>query len=431
MTAPGPDFEDLIILEDQVLPVNKFDWLSGAQFVIGLISALLFLGAAVLGGLVLLLGDQAAGGVPPVPEALSSWLLIAGVGFGGLLTLPSTYFAGLKLLGKESREAGSWILITRISAFFPILIWLGYQVQTGPAWSKAFLPLLHILTNGLILVWVWNLVYRKLPGGSAQRRWGFFSAGLTVIPLISFLIEVLILLFLGLVWVIALQTQPGFQDQLLLLVEQLQTGDPNLEMIQNSLEGFINRPGLILTGFAYLALLVPLVEETLKPVLIWLLFNRKPEPRDGFLLGAASGAGYALFENLTIGASADIWTVVIFTRLGTVALHILTSGTVGWGIASAISEKKYLRLGGAFLAAVVLHGVWNGLNIFTALAELPALSEGLGGFWSYFADYANVGLVILALGSFGGLFRANSWFSRAIITQSPAESEVEWKSLSS
>jgi len=145
--------------------------------------------------------------------------------------------------------------------------------------------------------------------------------------------------------------------------------------------------------------------------------GRNLTPREGFLLGAAAGAGYALFENLTIAADSEMWTFVVITRLGTAAIHILTTALVGWGLASAWTEKRYPRFLMSLIASVSLHGVWNGLNILTALAEFPQLQHSLGSFGTHFAGYAPVGLVILALGALIGLFRANSRFQRAIMSQ--------------
>ncbi|MCK4488683.1 MAG: PrsW family intramembrane metalloprotease, partial [Anaerolineales bacterium] len=158
-------------------------------------------------------------------------------------------------------------------------------------------------------------------------------------------------------------------------------------------------------------------EELIKPIAVWFLLGRNLTPREGFLLGAAAGAGYALFENLTIAADADIWTFVVISRIGTAAIHILTTALVGWGLASARTEKRYLRLLMSLIASVSLHGVWNGLNILTALAEFPPIQPRLGSFGTYFASYAPVGLVILALGALIGLFWANSRFQHAIMSQ--------------
>jgi RsiW-degrading membrane proteinase PrsW (M82 family) len=182
-------------------------------------------------------------------------------------------------------------------------------------------------------------------------------------------------------------------------------------------EEFLTRPGMVATILIYIAGLIPLVEELLKPMVLWFVLHRKPDPKDGFLIGAAAGAGYAMFENLTIGASLEDWAFITVSRLGTAAIHVLASGLVGWGMASAASEKRYIRLIGAYLAAVFLHAVWNGLNIITALGEFSVFQSRVSPFISSFASFGPAGLVLLALGSILGLIRANNYFRRAIIAQ--------------
>ena len=188
-------------------------------------------------------------------------------------------------------------------------------------------------------------------------------------------------------------------------------------MVEGEFSSLLEQPGVIGTGFIYIAVLIPLVEELIKPAAVWLMLGRKPSPRMGFLMGAAAGAGYALFENLTIGAEFQFWTFVTITRLGTAAVHILTTGIVGWGLASAWTEKKYLRLAASLFSSITMHGVWNGLNVFSALSNLPGVLEKAGPFGTQFASYAPVGLAIIALGAIGGLIRINSFYRRAIIPQ--------------
>ena len=93
-----------------------------------------------------------------------------------------------------------------------------------------------------------------------------------------------------------------------------------------------------------------------------------------------SGAGFALFESLLNSTQLvdDTWLLVSSMRFGTTLMHMLASGMVGWGLASAWTQRKYLRLAGAYLAAVILHGVWNGLAILLATSQIsPELPVNL------------------------------------------------------
>jgi RsiW-degrading membrane proteinase PrsW (M82 family) len=208
---------------------------------------------------------------------------------------------------------------------------------------------------------------------------------------------------------------PEFRRDLIELATLFQTQSGNSQVLQSAIGEFVARPGVIVTFFGYLAIIIPVVEEVLKPAAVWFLLREKLQPWEGFVLGATSGAGYALFENLTIGAVVEGWTFVALARIGTAALHIFTAGLVGWGLVWGFRENNYGRLAGAFIAAVTLHGFWNGLNILSSVGELGPVRAWLGPFGSSLADYAPAALLILAMGSVWGIFRANKFFRRAIM----------------
>ena len=94
--------------------------------------------------------------------------------------------------------------------------------------------------------------------------------------------------------------------------------------------------------------------------------DRLGTPAQGFALGVLSGAGFALAESLFASATADAsWAVTLGMRAISGAMHMLAAGLVGWGIAYARLEKRYLRLIGMTLLAMLLHGVWNAGAVFT------------------------------------------------------------------
>jgi hypothetical protein len=424
MTKMGPDSSDHILQDNQVLSPKGFDWLNAIQFGFSLSGALLYLGVALFSAGISLLGGITQTQILPESQLLSSYLFSAGLGFAGLLMIPSIIYSGRVLFGKQTSTSNLFKWLGYGSGIFPVLIFVGYIAQTGPSWAKLFLPVLHPLANAAVIFWTVHLVYRRIGPGSPRRFWGSFGSGLTIIPVIAFVFELLILFVLGIFWVVVISSQSELSQELFDLVGQLQNDNLNPELIESFTTKLITQPGIAASAILYISILVPVIEEFLKPAVLWLTLGRKFTPQEGFLVGAASGAGYALFENLTIGAAADVWALVTITRIGTAAIHIITSALVGWGITSAISNKKYGRFLGALLTAIILHGVWNGLNILTALLDIPSSEAVLSGFAAGLAEYAPVGLVLLALGSFVGLIRANSWLQRAIIAESTEKSEV-------
>jgi hypothetical protein len=402
---------------NQTAQSGRFDWLAAGLFFFSILAAFLLIGGSIMSAAFVIFGSFFDGIPTTENQLISSLLFSSGLGFIGLLMLPAIYYSGCRLFDFPSRQVrnlpGSiWLLVS-----LPILIFIGYLIQTGPTWGRYGLVIFHVLANGVGVLYIFSLVGKNLPPESPIRKWGSFASGITLAPMIAFGVEILLLIFMGTIWMMILQNQPELQEDILNMIDRLQQSTASPEAIDQLVNRILIQPGVIGTGFIYLAVLVPLVEELIKPVVVWLMLGRKPSPRAGFLMGAAAGAGYALFENLTIGAEVEVWTFVTITRLGTAAVHILTTGIVGWGLASARTEKRYFRMVGSLISAMLFHGVWNSLNLFTAFVDYPEIQGHMGAFGSQFGTYAPVGLTILALGALVGIIRTNSYFQRAIIPQ--------------
>lgn len=409
--------------EEAALVPHRTDWLGVGQFVFSALAALLLPGFALL---TLALSSLALPGAP-LESDLSTSLFVAGLAGMGLLMAPSAYAAGRRLFGSRAPRPLPWKKFAPLVYLALPLILLGAAIQQAPDWARRFLPLVHVLANTAAVFWLLGLARRQLPDQSASRFWGTIAAGLGLTPLVTFILEILILIGIGLAWSLLLGAMPAFRQDLVELAGLLQSSSPNPQELELALGQFAAAPGVLLTLFGYVAVLIPLVEELLKPAAVWLLLGRRLQPWEGFVIGATSGAGYALFENLTIGAAAEVWTFVTLTRLGTAAVHIFTTGLVGWGLAWAFPGKRYGRLAAAFAAAAALHGLWNGLNILSAVGGYPAVGQRLGSLASGLADYAPAALALLALGSVGGILRANKSFRRAIMAGSNSSSEAAWK----
>jgi RsiW-degrading membrane proteinase PrsW (M82 family) len=124
----------------------------------------------------------------------------------------------------------------------------------------------------------------------------------------------------------------------------------------------------------------PVVEETLKGlVLIGLLWRRRAEfdgPTDGLIYAGMVGLGFAMIENVGYymnalvtperGGIALLGYTFVLRGLLSPLLHPIFTSMTGLGVAYSASRK-----GGApwavalgLLAAMVLHGTWNGLSLY-------------------------------------------------------------------
>lgn len=330
--------------------------------------------------------------------------LIAGaLALSGLLVLPSGIYAALRIAGvrpaPELRLTGC-LRPTLLILAFPLVLLLGYLLVTLTDFAWVGLPPLQALAVGLPILWIGYMAVRGLPSGSPQRSWGVLASGLVLGPALILLLEGIALV--GAVVLIGLWIgqQPGLQEQILQLMQH--SGDPQ-EMQQdilNLLEPYLATPAALLGALSFTALIVPLIEELIKPIGVWLLAGRGISPAAGFAAGALSGAGYALFESMALTTSGEEWLYVVVARAGTGAVHIFTTALMGWAMARAWRYRTYLNFGLAYLTAVLIHGLWNALTVFVSFASFPQVQSGEAGmpFVSRLGAVAPLGLGFLALG---------------------------------
>ena len=144
---------------------------------------------------------------------------------------------------------------------------------------------------------------------------------------------------------------------------------------------FITQPDLGKTTGQYVSATfgAPVVEESLKGgVLLWLLWRRRQEfdgPTDGIIYAAMVGLGFAMIENVgyyiaalarpAIGGVSVLGATFVFRGILTPLAHPMFTSMTGIGVAYAAMHRRSgwaVALG--LLAAVTLHGLWNGLTVF-------------------------------------------------------------------
>ena len=352
---------------------GKIHWLSVWQFGLSVL-AILNLWSSAFGLMVFSVSNWLSD-LNQIAEPLGLLMLAAGMFTGGLLLLPSAGYALWHLLGREvknPRPVLHGLRPTLLIFALPILLLLGYWVIGYPALSWLVIPVLHVLAIGIPVLWVLYLGVRDLPLGSPQRRWGVFGSGLVLGPVTVLIFEALALLGFAGAGVIWLAGQPELVKDLTDLAQWLTMVEPTPELLLDRLSPYVTQPAVIFAVLAFGALVVPLVEEALKPIGVWLLVGRDLSPGEGFAAGVLSGAGFALFESLSITIGAEDWVMLVVVRIGTAVIHIFTAGLMGWALTLAWGENRYLRLAFTYLGVVALHGLWNGLtllNAFSTIAE--------------------------------------------------------------
>lgn len=337
----------------------------------------------------------------------------AGTAFAGVLLIPAMGYALLRLLNRPSTfsihlKHPAWVILA-----LPPTLLLGYFAVQLDVTALIFLPVLHVLAAGISVAWLLALGLRGLSAGSPQRTWGIFGMGLIAAPFLSLIVEFIFLVGLG---VFYLLLNPGLLETILEFSDGMPIDAPG--PVLDVLEPYIMQPGTLYIALLFGALIVPLIEEFFKPIGVWLLVGRKPSPSQGFAAGLLSGAGYALFENLSLGASAgDDWAMIVVARIGTSLIHIFTAGLTSWALSLAWTEKRYLRLALSYLVAVSIHALWNGTVILIAVSELFGTEVAIPDILLSISTGAPIIFVILVLGCFLLLLKFNTILRRTVTSE--------------
>ncbi len=278
-------------------------------------------------------------------------------------------------------------------------LWLAFAVLLVAGMVVSLLdtpPLLMALLHAPTLLLLPALVLSLVGWGLRGRGvfWSDVSGGLLSGALLgigaALVIEVILVVFVAL-GLLALGVLP--QEWLQQALQFLDSGEA---LPLTGMETLLERitPSLALVGLMVVGGLVPLVEEVTKTLGVglagaWL----RPSPARAFLLGVASGAGFALAENMLNSIFVGpVWGPGVLSRLAATVMHCATGGLMGWGWGQWWTGRRPWRLPLAFTGAVALHGLWNSCAFGTILAALMALTHTDNPLW-----VGAAGLLMLAL----------------------------------
>lgn len=347
-------------------------------------------------------------------QSTSQMILVFAYGFEIFLLVICAWFIFGKLRGKPEADLPFKFPFSLWQIFLGagiIIISIGIGILVSLA-ENQFLNwlILPILTLFVIVPPIWLIYGFASNGLEFGTQWRFFSTfgiAMTIAPTLMIILEIGILLVgaIGIVFYIAI-AQPQFVDQFTNLANSL-SNETNQNVVLEALLPYFINPAFITILLSYIAVIVPLVEELFKPLAVWFFAKQIDTPKQGFVLGMLSGAAFALVESLNASANGSAsWGLIVSIRAGTSLLHITTSGLVGWGIISLFKDKKFGRFIGAYLASVLIHGIWNAA---AAGAGISVIGESIGKpEWVYTIAPAFVcGLSILLIGMLTFLMASN------------------------
>ncbi|MCX7681283.1 MAG: PrsW family intramembrane metalloprotease [Anaerolineae bacterium] len=233
-----------------------------------------------------------------------------------------------------------------------------WQIEGGvPVLSPWFIVLAAAFPPLAAVTWAAD----RQPGQLTRRRAGVaFAAGATVSVPLAVVLELLIPYTI--VWLLLELGEP-VRETLEGLVSLLAGGE---------VARAVTSPGFLLALFA-LALVAPLVEEFVKPVVVLPLLKGLGSQREAFLLGTLAGAGFAALENIVYALfGGDYWAGIAALRALGAAVHPLGAGltTLGWHALLNRQPGAGRRWLLYYAVAVWQHALWNGGQVvWLALAS--------------------------------------------------------------
>lgn len=293
-----------------------------------------------------------------------------------LMGLPSLVHASRQVAGQPDgpSEHASLRRASLAMLLWPAVLATGQAVSKSGELAWAFLPPLQALAVGLPLWWLVELARDRLPAFSPKRTWGVLNFSLFVSTPLVILAEIFLALCVLAAVVLLISASPELQQAFESFSRRVLNSISNPEALLRLYRPLLGNPWVIFALFAGLCGIIPLIEEALKPLAVWALGGKSLTPAGGFVVGAISGAGFALLETLfsLVSPLGDGWLWLAVGRAGTGLLHITTAALMGYALAGAWSEGRFLRLGLIYFSVVCLHGLWNALSALSALTALTS-----------------------------------------------------------
>lgn len=336
------------------------------------------------------------------PEVMGRLMLAGGLGLISFLALLSALFSSAKVFNKPIVFPDWWsnfrknIHPTRSFWLIPLLLALGFWAEQGGTARQLWILPFHVLIVGWIALYLAWLGIRGLPKGSNQRIWGMVLSGLVLAPFIIGITELLALVLGLLLVVVNMLNNSALAGKLYTLGYYFQNFEPGSEITTRMLEA-LNQPEFLAGALIFIAGVVPLIEELLKPVGILLLGGRDIDPKKGFVYGLISGAAFGITETVFAVTSIEMWSVSMMLRFGGSVIHAALSGLMGWALVMTWKERRFLQLGAIYLLAAVYHGLWNGAAILVFFASFQVKSPIVPSYVVGAASIFFVALIILGL----------------------------------
>ncbi len=340
---------------------------------------------------------------------LSSFVGLAlTLGAGGV----TFWHAQRALQGKPSwswQLPGVWLM----ALIFGLLVAAGIGIRAGRIAEGLLFPPLLIVAACLPPLWAVSWFTQGQDDGLTRRRGMVaFAGGATVSVMIAVALEILLPM-------IVLALVRGTGDVVARYGERLLNA-----LAGNNVASAFANPAFVYL-FVQLAVIAPLAEEFVKPLVTLPLIGRLSR-REAFLVAATAGAGFAAMENVLYASfGLNLWAGILAARALGGAIHPLGAGLVGlsWRDVLRGEPRAWSKGVARFALAAGVHAIWNGGSLIVItlagarfFGPLPPQINVLG------LSAAGTTLALLVV-----LGLAALWLGRATVQRSglPGESSAD------
>jgi RsiW-degrading membrane proteinase PrsW (M82 family) len=266
--------------------------------------------------------------------------------------------------GRPLRPVAAWILAA-FGLLFPVALFAGARLLARPDLSLVAIPI-HLATAVLPVLFVVLLVQILGPNLTLRRLWSQFLTGLWGMPIVAIVLEALALIPVGVVAVAGLASSIDLAG----LFEPLLEEPPGAgTLTDDTALGLLLNPWVLASLFAFVAGIVPVIEEAVKSLSV-LPIARRLSSSEAFVGGALGGAGYALFEALFLTQPDPSWLTTMIGRGGATLMHAFTAAVTCWGISQGVHHRRWGRFALAYLSSITMHATWNGAVLAMGIAQV-------------------------------------------------------------
>jgi hypothetical protein len=296
---------------------------------------------------------------------LSFSFLVLAVGLGSVLAWHTWHaIRGYPSPNFQPRGVGLLTLL------FPLSLVVGNRILVLNLLPIFTFPPFHVAATVLPAWIILALVSLGLGSGTSRRDIVVqISSGAFLGAPLAFVLEGIAILSSLVIALISLAARPGGAE----LIQGLTTTLQDLTLLQDSsfLTPKLISPTIMALAVAFVAGVVPLVEEGIKTIGVGLRAYRRPAPSEAFLWGLAGGAGFAIVEGLLNTAGGwEAWAPVILLRVGATLLHCFTGALMGIAWYVVLGKRRWIYGLGLYAASVATHGLWNTLSIGMVVLSL-------------------------------------------------------------